>query len=300
MLQYEIPYGEAITVRIGALRSNVAADGGAYMTPTFAAGDVTTEQDDGTGFENADDATPGLDGSCILLDISVAEASPPAVLEGRRIYRFIDQGTALWVPREIQIVTTDHHLAAKPNGVVMAILGNAAGQTTTNVRLASDPGITIRSGYFFMVTAGTGAGQAGYVDTYTAGATFDFTPVAALATVLDDTSMIKFYVDRPAWLTSTQAQAAALAALVSTLGEATVGASSTTTAIRMSSVTPSNGVINQFKGGIVKFKKDTTTANLRGVSARIISSTVSPSELQINTDDTLPATPASGDTLYIL
>jgi hypothetical protein len=300
MNQYQIPYGEAITLRIGSLRSNDPLDGGDYITPTFAAGDVTTEQDDGTGFENADDATPGLDGSCILLDVSVAEASPPSVLEGRRIYRIVDQTTPVWVPKELQIVTTDHHLAAIPNGVIMAILGNAAGQTTSNIRLASDPGITLRSGYFFIVTSGTGAGQAGYIDSYTAGATFDVVPVATLATALDNTSMIKFYVDRPAWLTSVQAQAAALAALVSTLGEGTVTTGASTTVLPLSACTPTNTIVDQFKGSIVKFKKDTLTAGLRNTSARVIASDNSPNQLTLHSDDALPAVPANGETFYIL
>ncbi len=286
------------------MRSSDPEVGGDFMTPTFAAGDVLTEQDDGTGFENADDATPGLDGSCILLDISLAEASVPAILEGRRLYRFVDQTSPnAWIPREIQIVTTDHPLAAEPNGVVAQGLGDAVGQTTTALVFTLDIGV--RAGYFFIVTAGTGSGQAGYVNAYANGDPFVVTPEQALDTALDDTSVVKFYIDRPYWLnaTTTQSTVEAGSRVVRNemLAVGIVDAGSSTTEIIVKSITPTYGVNDQYKGGIIKFSKTTTTAALRNVSARIISGgTAAGQELPLNPADELPATPAEDDEFWVL
>lgn len=348
MLQFVVPYGEASQIPIGSLRD----EDGAFITPTFAAGDVTTQQDDGTGFENADDATPTLDGNVIIFDVSAAEATVPSVLAGRRVYRIIDQTVpAAWLPIEFQIVTTDHPLAAMPNGVILQAAGNAAGQTTTNIRLSANPGITIRTGYFFIVTDGTGAGQGGYVNTYTAGATYDIVPERALAVALDATSIIKFYVDNPNPLTladgglttakfadgaltgskfadnflsaakiannaltaakaasdlitaiqsglSTLTQAQVRAVRDELLGSYTVESTGTTTTnIVVKSGAPTLAA-NMLKGGIVKFKLDTTTAALRGTSARILSNTTS--AIVLVTADALPVTPAEDDAFWVL
>lgn len=77
------------------------------------------------------------------------------------------------------------------------------------------------------------------------------------------------------------------------LGTVNTGAS--TTSVPTSSLSPAAGVTDQFKSRILTFAADTTTANLRGVSAEITAST-SGGTLTVST---LPATPASGDTFSI-
>lgn len=75
----------------------------------------------------------------------------------------------------------------------------------------------------------------------------------------------------------------------------TVGSSASTTSVPTSALSPSAGVTDQFKGRILTFAADTTTANLRGVSTEITGS-ASGGTLTVST---LPATPASGDTFTI-
>ena len=75
----------------------------------------------------------------------------------------------------------------------------------------------------------------------------------------------------------------------------TVGAASTTTSIVTSSLTPAAAVIDQFKGLMVKFDKDTTTANLRGQGTDITASTA----LGVLTVTALTDAPVSGDTFTI-
>lgn len=75
----------------------------------------------------------------------------------------------------------------------------------------------------------------------------------------------------------------------------TVGAASTTTSIVTSSLTPAAAVIDQFKGRIVIFDKDTATANLRGQGTDITASTA----LGVLTVTALTTAPANGDTFTI-
>lgn len=74
-----------------------------------------------------------------------------------------------------------------------------------------------------------------------------------------------------------------------------VGAASTTTSIVTSSLTPAAAVIDQFKGRIVIFDKDTATANLRGQGTDITASTA----LGVLTVTALTTAPANGDTFTI-
>lgn len=75
----------------------------------------------------------------------------------------------------------------------------------------------------------------------------------------------------------------------------TVGAASTTTNIVTSAMDPAAAVIDQFKGRIVTFKNDTTTANLRGQSTDITASSVT-GELTVTA---LTTAPASGDVFTV-
>lgn len=75
----------------------------------------------------------------------------------------------------------------------------------------------------------------------------------------------------------------------------TVGAASNTTSIVTSALDPSAAVTDQFKGRIVTFKQDTTTANLAGQSTDITASTA----LGVLTVTALTTAPVSGDTFTI-
>lgn len=75
----------------------------------------------------------------------------------------------------------------------------------------------------------------------------------------------------------------------------TVGAASSTTSIVTSSLTPAAAVTDQFKGRILIFDKDTTTANLRGQGSDITASTAA----GVLTVTALTDSPVSGDTFTI-
>lgn len=75
----------------------------------------------------------------------------------------------------------------------------------------------------------------------------------------------------------------------------TVGAASTTTSIVTSAMDPAAAVTDQFKGRIVIFNQNTTTANLRGQATDITASTAG----GVLTVTALTTAPASGDTFTI-
>lgn len=76
----------------------------------------------------------------------------------------------------------------------------------------------------------------------------------------------------------------------------TVGSSSSTTSIVTSSLTPAAAVTDQFKGRVVIFNSDTTTANLRGQATDITASTSG----GVLTVTALTTAPVSGDTFVIV
>lgn len=76
---------------------------------------------------------------------------------------------------------------------------------------------------------------------------------------------------------------------------ATVGAASSTTSIVTSAMTPASAVADQFKGRIVTFDLNTTTANLRGQSTDITANTLA----GILTVTALTDAPSSGDTFTV-
>lgn len=78
------------------------------------------------------------------------------------------------------------------------------------------------------------------------------------------------------------------------LGTVTTGG--TTTSIPTSSLAPAASVTDQFKGRVLIFDEDTTTAGLRGAAAAITTS----SSGGVLTTTLLPATPVSGDSFAIL
>lgn len=76
---------------------------------------------------------------------------------------------------------------------------------------------------------------------------------------------------------------------------ATVGSGSTTTSVVTSSLSPAAAVTDQFKGQILCFASDTTTAALRGQKTDITGSTAG----GVLTVTALTTAPASGDTAVI-
>lgn len=78
----------------------------------------------------------------------------------------------------------------------------------------------------------------------------------------------------------------------------TVGASSTTTSIVTSSMTPATSVVDQLRGRIVIFDHDTVTAALRGQATDITGSSASAAPTLTVT--ALTNAPASGDTFTIV
>lgn len=72
----------------------------------------------------------------------------------------------------------------------------------------------------------------------------------------------------------------------------TAGGGSTTTLLSLSALSPAAGVADQFKGRIVTFDRDTTTANLRGQATDILSN----SALGLLGVTALTDAPVSGDT----
>jgi len=76
----------------------------------------------------------------------------------------------------------------------------------------------------------------------------------------------------------------------------TVGGGSTTTSVVTSAMDPAASVTDQFKGRVILFAKDTTTAALRGQGSVITSSTAG----GVLTVDALSNAPASGDTGVIV
>lgn len=75
----------------------------------------------------------------------------------------------------------------------------------------------------------------------------------------------------------------------------TVGASSTTTSVVTSSMTPAAVVTDQFKGRVLTFERDTTTANLRGQGTDITANTAA----GVLTVTALTTAPVSGDLFTI-
>ncbi len=79
------------------------------------------------------------------------------------------------------------------------------------------------------------------------------------------------------------------------ISRGTVGSASTTTSVVTSSLSPSAVVTDQFKGRIVIFDKDTTTASLRNQATDITGS----SSGGVLTVTALTTSPVSGDTFVV-
>lgn len=105
-------------------------------------------------------------------------------------------------------------------------------------------------------------------------------------------------VPLPANLTQIEGSSAAADGLLQStkaIGTGVVGSSSSTTSIVTSSINPTCTVADQFKGKIISFAKDTTTANLRSQSTDITANTSG----GVLTVTALTTAPVSGDTFSI-
>jgi len=81
------------------------------------------------------------------------------------------------------------------------------------------------------------------------------------------------------------------------IGFGTVGVGSTPTSVVSSACTPAGASVDQYKGKLIVFAADTTTAGLRGAVGLISASTNAAAPTF--TVSTLPGTPVSGDTFTI-
>ena len=122
----------------------------------------------------------------------------------------IDQtATEEWEDTSLVFVTEGHESALDPQGCILTdAVGSATGQTTSNIRLSGAPATAPKTGYYFEVVSGTAVGNAGYVKTYTAGATYDVVPYVALDIALGADSVVKFFRDAkrvPAHLVASEA-----------------------------------------------------------------------------------------------
>jgi len=93
------------------------------------------------------------------------------------------------------------------------------------------------------------------------------------------------------------AGAANISKTTQAIGRGTVGAASTTTSIVTSAFTPNGAAADQFKGRIVTFDADTTTAALQGQSTDITAS--SNAAAPVFTVTALTTAPVSGDTFSV-
>lgn len=82
------------------------------------------------------------------------------------------------------------------------------------------------------------------------------------------------------------------------MGRGTVTTGGSTTSVPTSAFSPAGGVADQFKGRVIVFDNDTTTAALRGQAAVISAS--SNSATPTFTVSTLTTAPASGDTFAVI
>jgi cell division protein ZapA (FtsZ GTPase activity inhibitor) len=138
-----------------------------------------------------------------------------------------------------------------------------------------------------LATASALSTVAGYIDTEVAA-------IKAKTDSLTFTEAGKIDANLLSIGTDTAAAAAFKRAVMgNTLG--TVGSASTTTSVVTSSITPAASVADQFKGRILTFAQDTTTAALRGQATDITASTSG----GVLTVTALTTAPASGDTFAI-
>lgn len=91
--------------------------------------------------------------------------------------------------------------------------------------------------------------------------------------------------------------AANLAKTTRVIGRGTAGGTPTTTSIPTSAFAPAGAAANQFKGRIITFDADTTTAALRGQATDITESTNAATP--ILTVTALTTAPVSGDTFSV-
>lgn len=175
-------------------------------------------------------------------------------------FTFIGSGA---IPSTVQVATSFPQTVDLSTGIT-SITGNITGNLSGSVGSVT--------GAVGSVTGNVGGNVTGSVGSVVAVVSADITKIGT-----DTTALTAF-------------KQAVLGNVVGT-----VGAASTTTSIVTSSLTPAAAVIDQFKGRIVIFDKDTATANLRGQATDITASTA----LGVLTVTALTTAPASSDTFTI-
>ena len=175
-------------------------------------------------------------------------------------FTFIGSGA---IPSTVQVATSFPQTVDLSTGIT-SITGNITGNLSGSVGSVT--------GAVGSVTGNVGGNVTGSVGSVVAVVSADITKIGT-----DTTALTAF-------------KQAVLGNVVGT-----VGAASTTTSIVTSSLTPAAAVIDQFKGRIVIFDKDTATANLRGQATDITASTA----LGVLTVTALTTAPANGDTFTI-
>ncbi len=209
---------------------------------------------------------------------------------------------------------------SEPNALVSSRVDSSvqhmANDVVTAAAIAADAVTEIQSG---LATAANLATVAGYIDTEVATivaavdtevaaikAVTDALP-AAVAAVQADTDNIQTRL--PAALVGGRMDAnisainnatggvARLERAIRAIITGTVGAGSTTTSVVSSALDPAGAVADQFKGQILAFDKDTTTAALRGQKTDITGNTSSGTPTFSVT--ALTTAPVSGDTFTI-
>lgn len=138
-----------------------------------------------------------------------------------------------------------------------------------------------------LATASALATVAGYVDTEVAAIKAKTDSLTFTEAGKVDANLLSIGGD------TTAAAAFKRAVLGNTTG--TIGTGSSTTSLVTSSLTPAASVADQFKGRIVTFAQDTTTAALRGQATDITAST----DAGVLTVTALTTAPVSGDTFAI-
>ena len=197
-------------------------------------------------------------------------------------FTFIGSGA---IPATVQVTTSFPQTVDLSTGIT-SITGNITGNLSGSVGSVTGAVGSVTGNVGGNVTGSTGS-VVGAVGSVTGNVGGNVVGSVASVTAVVSADITKIGSDTTALTAFKQA------VLGNVVG--TVGAASTTTSIVTSSLTPAAAVIDQFKGRIVIFDKDTATANLRGQATDITASTA----LGVLTVTALTTAPASSDTFTI-
>lgn len=289
------------------------------ISPTMAAGDVKVSTDNGTSSNITTLPVIGTNTRVLKVNLSAAE------MNGNNVtVIFSDAAGAEWCDLVLNIQTSARQIddLATPTNITAGTIATVSGNVNGSVGSVAGAVGSV-TGAVGSVTGNVGGNVVGSVASVV-GAVGSVTGLTAsnLDTTISsrasaaNLAIVAGYVDTeiadiqarlPAALVggrmdssvgaigndTTALTAFKRAVLANVIG--TVGAASTTTSIVTSSLLPAAAVIDQFKGRIVIFDKDTTTANLRGQGTDITGNTA----LGVLTVTALTDAPVSGDTFTI-